>query len=141
MVFDRERLTELGFSDEPSARKDGKHATFHPSGGLARAGAYKDAMPISWELGVDADGKRAWAKRAQSFEIRSDEPAEIAAFVDQYLSKIDADGFPRCSFCNKNRFDVKKLIAGPDVNICDQCVVSLYEIVTDEIPTEEHPKD
>ncbi len=28
----------------------------------------------------------------------------------------------RCSFCNKSQRDVKKLIAGPTVYICDECV-------------------
>ena len=28
----------------------------------------------------------------------------------------------RCSFCNKPRLDVKALIAGPAVLICDECV-------------------
>jgi len=28
----------------------------------------------------------------------------------------------RCSFCGKNKEETKKLIAGPGVYICDQCV-------------------
>jgi ATP-dependent Clp protease ATP-binding subunit ClpX len=28
----------------------------------------------------------------------------------------------RCSFCNKDQNDVRKLIAGPSVFICDVCV-------------------
>ena len=27
-----------------------------------------------------------------------------------------------CSFCNKHQDDVKKVIAGPVANICDECV-------------------
>ena len=27
-----------------------------------------------------------------------------------------------CSFCGKRHDEVNKLIAGPDVNICDECV-------------------
>ena len=30
-----------------------------------------------------------------------------------------------CSFCKKTQHDVEKLIAGPDVYICDACVVGL----------------
>ncbi|MDH3785972.1 MAG: hypothetical protein OEV00_11675, partial [Acidobacteriota bacterium] len=28
----------------------------------------------------------------------------------------------KCSFCNKSQRDVRKLIAGPTVYICDECV-------------------
>ncbi|MFI5142724.1 MAG: ClpX C4-type zinc finger protein, partial [Thermoanaerobaculales bacterium] len=28
----------------------------------------------------------------------------------------------RCSFCNKSQREVRKLIAGPNVYICDECV-------------------
>jgi ATP-dependent Clp protease ATP-binding subunit ClpX len=28
----------------------------------------------------------------------------------------------KCSFCGKTQKEVKKLIAGPEANICDQCV-------------------
>ena len=28
----------------------------------------------------------------------------------------------RCSFCNKTQRDIRRLIAGPGVNICDDCV-------------------
>jgi len=38
----------------------------------------------------------------------------------------------RCSFCNKSQRDVKKLIAGPKVQICDECVDICLEILTSE---------
>ena len=38
-----------------------------------------------------------------------------------------------CSFCGKNQHDVKKLIAGPSVFICDECIDLCNEIVRDEI--------
>ena len=36
---------------------------------------------------------------------------------------------PRCSFCDKTQDDVAKLIAGPSVYICDECVDLSYEIL------------
>ena len=42
-----------------------------------------------------------------------------------------------CSFCGKSQRDVKKLIAGPTVYICDECVSLCTEIIHDEIATEE----
>ena len=39
------------------------------------------------------------------------------------MPKKDAsDDALRCSFCNKSQREVKKLIAGPTVFICDECV-------------------
>ncbi|SVA70657.1 uncharacterized protein METZ01_LOCUS123511, partial [marine metagenome] len=38
----------------------------------------------------------------------------------------------RCSFCGKSQEEVKKLIAGPTVFICDQCVELCNEIMVEE---------
>ena len=37
-----------------------------------------------------------------------------------------------CSFCGKNQKEVKKLIAGPAVYICDECIQLCGEIVEEE---------
>jgi len=39
---------------------------------------------------------------------------------------------PTCSFCGKRHDEVNKLIAGPDVNICDECVHLCGEIVAED---------
>ena len=41
-----------------------------------------------------------------------------------------------CSFCGKERKDVNRLVAGPDVYICDECVALCVEI----LETEEEPE-
>src|SRR6185436_5371406 len=38
----------------------------------------------------------------------------------------------RCSFCNKDQNDVRKLIAGPTVFICDECVEVCNDIIADD---------
>jgi ATP-dependent Clp protease ATP-binding subunit ClpX len=38
----------------------------------------------------------------------------------------------RCSFCNKDQSDVRKLIAGPSVFICDECVQVCRKIIGGE---------
>jgi ATP-dependent Clp protease ATP-binding subunit ClpX len=47
-----------------------------------------------------------------------------------------------CSFCGKNRDAVEKLIAGPAVYICNECIELSYKIVTEgvqtQIPQDEH---
>ena len=50
--------------------------------------------------------------------------------------KSDGD-ILRCSFCNKNQRDVKKLIAGPTVYICDECVDICLDIIAEEKDTNE----
>ena len=37
-----------------------------------------------------------------------------------------------CSFCGKGQDDVKKLIAGPTVFICDECVELCMDIIKEE---------
>lgn len=39
---------------------------------------------------------------------------------------------PRCSFCNKTQDQVRKLIAGPNAYICDDCVAICAEIINEE---------
>ena len=34
-----------------------------------------------------------------------------------------------CSFCGKSQHDVRKLVAGPRVFICDECIDISYDIV------------
>ncbi len=41
-----------------------------------------------------------------------------------------------CSFCGKSQHEVKKLIAGPSVFICDECIELCNDIIRDEVPTE-----
>lgn len=45
----------------------------------------------------------------------------------------------RCSFCNKTQEQVRKLIAGTDVYICDECVEVCAEIIEDEFEELDRP--
>ena len=38
-----------------------------------------------------------------------------------------------CSFCGKSQHEVRKLIAGPSVFICDECVELCNDIIREEI--------
>ncbi|MDV2496367.1 MAG: ATP-dependent Clp protease ATP-binding subunit ClpX [bacterium] len=48
------------------------------------------------------------------------------------MTRGTQDDILRCSFCGKTQDDVKKLIAGPTVYICNECVELCGEIVTEE---------
>ena len=50
--------------------------------------------------------------------------------------KAEGDGL-KCSFCNKSQRDVRKLIAGPTVYICDECVDICLDIIAEEKEGEE----
>ncbi|MCP3978721.1 MAG: ATP-dependent Clp protease ATP-binding subunit ClpX [bacterium] len=43
----------------------------------------------------------------------------------------------KCSFCNKSQRDVRKLIAGPTVYICDECVDICLDIIAEERESED----
>ena len=50
------------------------------------------------------------------------------------MSDQDKDKSLFCSFCGKNQHEVKKLIAGPTVFICDECVELCMDIIKEENP-------
>ena len=45
-----------------------------------------------------------------------------------------------CSFCGKSQNDVRKLIAGPSVFICDECVDLCNDIIREEILDQDQPE-
>jgi ATP-dependent Clp protease ATP-binding subunit ClpX len=50
--------------------------------------------------------------------------------------KVDDRKQLRCSFCNKTQDQVRKLIAGPGVYICDECIEICSEIIEEEFEGE-----
>jgi len=48
-------------------------------------------------------------------------------------NKSDSEKLLYCSFCGKSQHEVKKLIAGPSVFICDECVDLCNDIIREEI--------
>ena len=45
----------------------------------------------------------------------------------------EGDRLLYCSFCGKSQHEVRKLIAGPSVFICDECVELCNDIIREEI--------
>ncbi len=56
----------------------------------------------------------------KSYEQKPDPPAEAPELF--------------CSFCGHSQRAVKKLIAGPEVWICDNCVRLCWDIIEDKVP-------
>ena len=85
---------------------------------------------------IDATPKRSEIAR-ELFQIGSTlEETLKHAFGDQWESEIpqfaDDNKLLSCTFCGKNQNEVRKLIAGPSVHICDECVHVCDEILTKE---------
>ena len=53
--------------------------------------------------------------------------------TDRKNGKSDGDRLLYCSFCGKSQHEVRKLIAGPSVFICDECVELCNDIIREEI--------
>ncbi|MCB1896482.1 MAG: AAA family ATPase, partial [Rhodocyclaceae bacterium] len=51
--------------------------------------------------------------------------------------KKSGDKLLYCSFCGKSQHEVRKLIAGPSVFICDECIELCNDIIRDEIAGEQ----
>lgn len=49
------------------------------------------------------------------------------------MPKNEENSQIKCSFCGKSQDEVKRLIAGPDVYICDECVQLCGEIIKEEV--------
>ena len=57
------------------------------------------------------------------------------------MSKVGAGNGEKvlyCSFCGKSQHEVKKLIAGPSVFVCDECVDLCNDIIREESPDVTH---
>ena len=56
-------------------------------------------------------------------------------------SKDGGDTLLYCSFCGKSQEEVRKLIAGPSVYVCDECVDLCNDIIKDELQEESEVGD
>ena len=54
--------------------------------------------------------------------------------------KGSGDKLLYCSFCGKSQHEVRKLIAGPSVFICDECVELCNDIIREEIQQADNQK-
>ena len=55
---------------------------------------------------------------------------------DKNKSSNDSEKLLYCSFCGKSQHEVKKLIAGPSVYVCDECVELCNDIILEEMEEE-----
>ncbi|MBC6499781.1 hypothetical protein H7R52_18240 [Weissella confusa] len=55
-------------------------------------------------------------------------------YIAQSMAKLfNSNGIAYCSFCGKASTEVKKLIAGPGVYICNECVALAQDIINEDL--------
>jgi hypothetical protein len=60
---------------------------------------------------------------------------------DAHVPRVDEDTkHSSCSFCGKNQSEVRKLVAGPSVHICDECVELCKNIVAEDADVSDSDK-
>ena len=62
-----------------------------------------------------------------------DRNTEISSSAPDHHEKPVKNRLMYCSFCGKSQHEVHKLIAGPSVMICDECVDLCNDIITEEM--------
>ncbi len=56
------------------------------------------------------------------------------------MAKYDDSKQLRCSFCGKTQDQVRRLVAGPGVYICDECIALCNDIISEEFAMSVHPE-
>lgn len=54
------------------------------------------------------------------------------------MAKFEEKKQLRCSFCGKSQDEVRRLVAGPGVYICDECIELCSEIISEDFEEEEY---
>lgn len=84
------------------------------------------------ELIAKAFGYDNWNILSAKIEAAKPRPEAAGALSPAGTADSGSQKTLSCSFCGKSQHDVRKLIAGPLVNICDECVQLCTNIVNEE---------
>jgi threonine synthase len=89
---------------------------------------YKTAEVVSGRLAEPVRLSRAFKEFEAWWEGRK------ALAEPPMVLRAGSEPLLRCSFCNKRQEDVRKLIAGPTVFICNECVEVCNDIIANDAP-------
>ncbi|MBN2371455.1 MAG: protein kinase [Vicinamibacteria bacterium] len=83
-------------------------------------------------------------KERRSYPSSSPATQETKALSDDQAERKDkgkdrVGDFLRCAFCDKDQHEVRKLIAGPNVFICNECVAACNDILADDRAKQQEP--
>jgi len=128
--------------------EQGLKARFHPSGNLAEYGYYWQggAPACGWVLHLGDNDAMARVMRCKRFLFPEDEEDRFDAdspddverawteWLDGWLDSIVEKAHTplTCSFCNRGKEEVARLIAGPVAMICDRCIKFCQDLVAED---------
>lgn len=117
-----------------TTEKHGLYAEFGPDGRLRHYGNYSEGQPRGWILHLD--GSTGFAERHDRDEFDDDAEVSFEDWVEGWITSIHDKAISKlaCSFCGKKQDEVRKLIAGPSVYICNECIELCSEILAEETP-------
>jgi len=102
------------------------------------ANTYQSTDKLLEDYAYLSQARKAKADRYIKNLVRIEHAERSVAWAEKEMSremkKIGADDIDecRCSFCGKSSNDVQKMIAGPGVFICDECIGICSEILSEE---------
>jgi hypothetical protein len=115
------------------AGQDGLYAEERPDGTLGSVAFWRAGRRLA-ELVVD-DNQASWRTIEHFQPVDSEDPADpdgsrrwLEGIPLQRLRDL-AEGTQRCAFCEKTSAEVKKLVMGPRVGICNECIALCAEII------------
>jgi hypothetical protein len=124
---------------------DGPYAEFGPGGEVLSFGWYRGGEPLGQSLHLVPGRRAGYLEQRQRFAFapapeQDERTADQAyeAWVRGALAQIVESGRSAvhaglsCSFCGKGQREVRKLIAGPQVYICDECIGLCVDILATE---------
>src|SRR3979490_1973339 len=107
-------------------------AMAHPLRDAVKAKASETTHSDCLELIAKAFGCDNWNILSAKIEAAKPRAGEEPAPSPAGAQDPAAPGTLDCSFCRKSQHAVKKLIAGPSVYICDECVELCVDIIQEE---------
>ena len=134
MPIDRDSLN-LPFDLRPP--EDGLQARFHPDGQLEYLGLFRDGQ-VQMELEVSPGLGLGVSRRSEHFAMQLGLPGSSAGQLQEWtrakLAEIEdtASGVLHCDFCRRDGDEVERLIEGPNLYICNECVGLCVAILEQE---------
>lgn len=139
-------LLPQGFSTD--SKEDGLKARFYADGRLKEYGYFWNGgtPACGWILHLGENDMLARVERCKRYVFPDDEAGRfdpedendvekawgewLEGWLDSIIEKAHAP--MTCTFCNKTKEEVVRLIAGPTAMICDQCVMFCQDLIADD---------
>lgn len=101
--------------------------------------ASSDAPQADLDARIQADVRSSGLTDAQVSMATSTLTHALHAYLDEAV--VNDGEVVTCSFCQRSRMDVRAIIAGPGVNICDQCVATCQQCLDGWAQDAEPPRE